>query len=68
MIKVTVNNATQAIEVINAFENTTAVLNIVIKENTVGQDDVKEIISLNNKLMIENIKFLKKCKLVSLIC
>lgn len=43
MIKVTVTNATQAKELIEAFNGKYDNVEIVIKENTVGQDDVKKI-------------------------
>lgn len=43
MIKVIVTNTTQASELIEAFSDKDYNVEIVIIENTVGQDDVKKI-------------------------
>lgn len=58
MIKVTVTNTTQASELIEAFSDKDYDVEIVVKENTVGQDDVKDLIRLNCDLMQETLKIL----------
>lgn len=58
MIKVIAKNTVQAIEIIEAFKDTTATLTIELKNTTATNSDVIKIIENNTQVLDQVIKLL----------